>query len=254
VSASDKGLYTAVSAAGGVNPVIAKISADVYYRIPLSSDPGILWNSTCIDFGITGSSTPVDYSAAGFINIEPIAFFNLKLSAAAQKFHTAAGYGYQKLNSPDSDYSSSSLSDIDGESKTAYKYSAEPALKFKYSRIILTNTFMLNYIKVSTPDQYYYEPYSDTVHKRKDWNYAHSTNLLFEINSSLIAGVNNYFNKTESTDCQSNRIAGLILFNTKCSNNDEITFGALAGSYTENRNYKGELYAAVFTVYTIKPY
>lgn len=252
VSAANKGLYTAAGAAGGTNPVIGRISADVYYRIPLSSDPGILWNSTCLDLGMNGSITPVDYNASGYVNIEPVAFFNLKLTATIQQYHTLAGYGYQEMESPDSDYSPEALSDIDGKSKTACKYSAEPTLKFRYSRFIFTDTFTVNHIIVSTSDRYYYEPYSDTVHKKNDWNYANSATLLYEVNNHLLAGVNNYYNKTESTGCRSNRIAAIVLYSPETDNSEKINIGALAGTYSENKNYKNDLYAVVFAVYTMK--
>jgi hypothetical protein len=251
-SAADEGLFTSAGAAGGTNPVIGRISADVYYRIPLSSDSGILWNSTCLDLGMNGSMTPVDYNASGYLNIEPIAFFNLKLTTTIQQYHTLAGYGYQEMKSPDSDYSLETLSDIKGESKTACKYSAEPTMKFSFSRFIFADTFTVNHIIVSTSDRYYYEPYSDTVHERDDWNYANSASLLYEVNNHLLAGVNNYYNKTESTGYRSNRIAAIVMYSSETENSDKINIGFLAGTYTENKNYKNDLYAVVFAVYTIK--
>lgn len=252
VSAADKGLFTSAGAVAGINPVIGRISADIYYRIPLSSDPGILWNSTCLDLGMNGSITPVDYNASGYINIEPIAFFNLKFTAAVQQYHTLAGYGYQKMESPDSDYSPDALSDIEGESKTACKYSAEATLKFRYNRFIFADTFTLNHIIVSASDRYYYEPYSDSIHEKDDWNYANSTSLLYEVNNRLLAGINNYYNRTESTDCRSNRIAAIVLYSPETENSDKINLGVLAGTYTENKNYKNDIYAVVFAVYTMK--
>lgn len=251
--AAERGFYASASAAGGVNPKSADISAEVYYKIPLSSDPGILRESTCIDFGFSGEATPADYNSSCFINIEPIAFFSLKLSATIEKFYTSLNYGYRQLASLKSDYSASALSDIDTESKTAYKYSAEPALKIKYRRIIATDSFTLNHVRVLTSDDYYYDPHSDTPHKKNDWDYSNSTSILFSVNSHILAGVNNCYSRTASADSGSDRIAGIALISPGQENSGSLTIGTLAGSYTKNRNYKGDLFCAVFAEYTFKP-
>lgn len=252
VFSAERGSYTDISAGGGINPLAGQASVSLYYKIPLSSDPGILWNSTCVDLGISGSFSPGDCTASAFLEVEPVAFFNLKLSGTVQRYYPELGYGYQRLESAKSDYSSSALSDIDRESKNAYKLCAQPTLKFRYERVIFTDTFTLNYINTLTSDRYYYEPYSDTAHARKDRDYANSATLLYSFSSSVLAGLNSYCNKTVSTGCRSSRIAAIALFSPERNNHDGITFGALAGSYTENRNYKGELYAAAFAAYTMK--
>lgn len=252
VHAAERGFYVSGTAAAGINPIISSASADIFYRIPLSSDPGPLWNSTSIDLGFDGSVTPVDYNVATFINIEPVAVFNLKLTASLQRYYTAAGYGYYRMESPDSDYSYSAQSDIEGESKTAYKFSAEPTLKFRYGRVIFGNTFTFNYINTQTNDEYYYEPYSDSIHKSEDTDYSNSTSLLFEVRSGLLAGVNNFYSRTGSVDCTSNRVSGIIIWTPAIEYEGEITLGALAGSYNENRNYKGDLFALAFVTYKMK--
>lgn len=252
VYAAERGVYTAVSAAGGINPAVARISAEAWYRIPLFSNPGVLWNTSCIDFGLVGSTTPVDYSGSLFFNIEPIAIFNLKLTAGAQRYHTALGYGYQGVDSPDAEYSSSALEKIDGESKAAYKFSAEPTLKFRYGNVIFANTFTLNYINTQTDDEYYYEPYSDSIHKRKDRDYSNSTVLLYEMTGRLLAGVQSFYSRTGSVDCTSNRIAGIVIWKPESGISERISIGAMAGSYMENKNYKGGIFALAFVSYTMK--
>ncbi len=252
VHGAERGFYATGSAAAGINPIISSISADIFYRIPLSSDPGPLWNTTRIDLGVTGGVTPVDYSGSFFFNIEPVAVFNLKFKATAQKYNTALGYGYYRMESDDSDYSSSARTDITAESKTAYKFSVEPVFKIKYSSIIFTNTYTFNYINTRTDDEYYYEPYSDSIHKRKDTDYSNSTSLLYEIRSGLLAGVNNFYSRTGSVDCTSNRVSGILIWTPDADYAGKITIGALAGSYTENRHYEGELFSLVFVSYTEK--
>ncbi|HPJ43006.1 MAG TPA: hypothetical protein P5120_05165 [Spirochaetota bacterium] len=251
-SAAERGFYSSVSAAGGINPYAASVSADMFYRLPLFSDTGDMWNTSCIDLGLNGTVTPADYSGSVFLNIEPVAVFNIKFTATAQRYYTGLGYGYNRMESPDSDYSSSARDDIDNESRTAYKYSAEPALKFKYSRTVFVNKFTLNYIDTRTGDEYYYEPYSDSIHKRKDYDYSNSTNLLFEVNRNFYAGFNNFYSRTKSVDCSSNRVAGIIIFNPELQGNEKVSIGAMAGTYTANNNYRGDLFAAVFASVSMK--
>lgn len=250
--AVERGIYTAVSAAGGINPSVAKVSADVFYRMPLFSDPGVLWNTSCIDLGLGCSTTPVDYSGSLFFNIEPIAIFNLKLSAGVQRYYTVLGYGYQGVDSPDAEYSPSAREEIDGERKTAYKFSAEPTLKFRAGKVIFANTFVLNYINMQAEDEYYYEPYSDLIHKRKDRDYSNSTVFLYEITGGLLAGVQNFYSRTGSVDCTSNRIAGIVIWKPEYGSPGRISIGAMGGSYTENKNYKGDLFALVFVSFNMK--
>ncbi len=250
--AAERGFYSSASAAGGINPSAARVSAGVLYRFPLFSDKGELWNTSCIDLGLGGIVTPADYSGSVFINIEPVAVFSLKLTASAQRYYTGAGYGYNRMESPDSDYSSSARDEIDNGTKTAYKYSAEPAFKFKYSKIIFVNTFTFNYIDTKTGDKYYYEPYSDSIHKRKDYDYSNSTNILFEIKRNFLAGFNNYYSRTESVECSSNRVAGIIIYNPELQGYDIVSIGGMAGSYTVNNNYRGELFPAVFASIRMK--
>ncbi len=251
-TAAERGFYSSASAAGGINPSAAKLSAEVLYRLPLFSDTGELWNTSCIDLGLEGSVTPADYSGSMFINVEPVAVFNLKFTASVQRYYTGFGYGYNRMDSPDSDYSSSARDDIDKEKKTAYKYSAEPTFKFKYSRIIFVNKFALNYIDTKTGDKYYYEPYSDSIHKRKDYDYSNSTSILFEVKRNYFAGFNNYYSRTESVECSSNRVAGILIFNPELQGCDNVSIGGMAGSYTVNNNYRGDLFAAVFASIRMK--
>jgi len=252
IYAAERGIYSAVSAAGGINPTIARVSAEAWYRFPLFSDPGVLWNTSCIDLGLGGSTTPVDYNGSLFFNIEPIAIFNLKFTAGVQRYHRVLGYGYQGVDSPDAQYSPSARENIDGESKTAFKFSAEPTVKFRYGSVIFANTFAFNYINTQTDDEYYYEPYSDSIHKRKDRDYSNSSVLLYEIAGGLLAGVQNFYSRTGSVHCTSNRIAGIVIWKPETGSSDRLSIGAMAGSYTENKNYKGELFALAFVSYTMK--
>jgi hypothetical protein len=243
--AAKQGVYVHTSAAGGYNPATAQLSASVFYRLPFSSDTAPLWNETKTDFGITGSITPVDYSGTAFVTFEPLAIFSLKMSGACQRYYASLGYGYRKVESPDSEYSNSALSHVTAESKTAFRFSAEPTLRYKYERFIVTNTFSYTYIEVKSGDPYYYEPYSDTIHKKKDHNYANSASLLFVINDHFIAGVNDYYQKVPSTQYRSNRIASVFVYSKK-NGESELSLALLAGSFTENKYYKGKLFTAFY--------
>jgi hypothetical protein len=250
VSAAQKGFYMDTSVAGGYNPAAARITASMFYRLPLSADTAPLWYGTKTDLGITGSVTPVDYSGSVFLIFEPLAIFSLKMSGAYHRYYTTFGYGYRKVEGPDSPYSEKALSHIDPETNTAYKFVAEPTFRYKYERLIVVNTFSYTHINVKNDDHFYYEPYSNTIHKKNDYDYADSASFLFIINDYLSVGVNDYYQKVPSTDYQSNRIASLFVFTQKKGEN-ELVAVFFAGSYTENRYYRGKLFAAFYIGKTI---
>jgi hypothetical protein len=237
--AAKKGLYMDVSAAGGINPLAGRASASLFYRLPLSSDSSPLFNGTKTDLGITGSATPADYSGTGYVYFEPLAIFGLRLSGTYRRYYTAFGYGYKPVSGPDASYSSKAMSDIDDKSRTSFVFAAEPTLRLKYERLIAVNTITFTSTRVKNGDPYYYESYSDTIHEKNDKDYANSASLLFEVNSSFLAGVNDYYQKVSSTGYHSNRIASVFIYNGKDGEN-ELTAVFMAGSYTENRNYKGK--------------
>lgn len=56
------------------------------YKIPLIQQPGILWDSTNITFGASDFYGFVNNSAAAFVEITPIAFFKLQVSAGYDLF------------------------------------------------------------------------------------------------------------------------------------------------------------------------
>src|SRR5271157_3433322 len=127
------------------DPLGAQFVSQLYYRLPLVKSEGILWESTKIDMGLINNLSP-GYDLAGvFVDIAPIAFFDLALSAQFAGYFSALGFGFTDLSGYDAPFDTASIAQITQRNAAGYVLKAAPTLKFALGPFAALDVFNSTY-------------------------------------------------------------------------------------------------------------
>jgi len=239
-----KGLYLDQNLQAGYNPVGAQLVTKLYYRLPLPEGEGILWESAKIDVGLANSLSPAYDFVGAFVDIEPIAIFDLELKAQRAVYFDALGYGFQDLGGYGSDFSASALSDLPDGNSAGWILSAAPTLKMAVGRLAFSNTLHVNYFDVGDGHGYFYETYGNCVLAKRDLELFNDAYLLWSFvrskDRSVMAGLNESILGVPNSGYRSQILEAVGVLSDKLS--DRLSFyGALtAGIYLEDENFRGK--------------
>lgn len=156
-----RGLYVDQSLQAAYNPVGLQLGTKLFYRLPLIQKEGLLWESTKIDVGIKNNLSPAFDFVGPFIDIEPIAIFDLALSAQFTGYYSALGFGFRDLAGYDAPFSTSALDAVPSRNAGGYLLSAAPTLKFAVGRFAFSDTLHMNYFNVDGAEGYFYETFAN---------------------------------------------------------------------------------------------
>ena len=204
------GIYNYNSLGGGYNPLGVLLDNRLYMRLPLSSKPGVLWESTKLDIGLQSSWTPADEMIGLRITLEPIAIFSLTGTIGFYGMYNIFGYGLYPFSSGNEHYGPALPQNIDPQSAAGAWYSLSPELKLKAAHIIFVNTVTADYVSLNRTG-YYLEVRNFTLRKTRDIDLINDANLLFEFNKNLLAGCVYHYLSIFGTGINSHRISTLAI-------------------------------------------
>ncbi len=226
------------------NPLGVQLVTKLFYRIPLVRRPGILWESTKIELGIQNNLSPAFDYAGAYVNIEPIALFNLTLTAQAVAYYTALGYGLYPLSGYGAGYDSSALDSVTAKNGTGLLLSAAPTIKAAVGPIAVLDTGSLTWFRANGGTGYFYEIAGDTVLAGSDIEIGNQAYVLATVFPGLRFGINDGVLYVPASGYVSHRLSAIGVYSASLSKKFAVYGALVAGTFLTDRNYQYKLYLA----------
>jgi hypothetical protein len=238
--AAVQGLYIDQNLQAAYNPVGLQLGTKLFYRLPLVKKEGILWESTKIDAGITNSLSPAYDFVGPFIDIEPIAVFDLALSAQLAGYYSGLGFGFRDLSGYDAGFDSSALDSIPERNAGGYFLSAAPTLKFAVGRFAFSDTLHMSYFNVDGGQGYFYETVANCALAKSGFELYNDAYALIKFDSGLMLGVNDSILQIPASGYCSHTIQAVGVYTVALSSKLSLYAALTAGTYLEDRYYQFE--------------
>ncbi|MCP4606351.1 MAG: hypothetical protein GY847_38540 [Proteobacteria bacterium] len=234
------------------------LNARYYY---MNSD-SLLWKNNYIGGGIGDSLSPATNTIAAFIEVEPIAIFNLRLEYGFLQYF---GFFTCMLQFPDknSDYSNEELSrksdDNEAVPALGHNFTIKPTLKLMFWRIIALNVATVEWF-IMHKDDYFYLPAHDTLAKTTDNVFTNAAFLGFIIwekseDQRVVLGARHLYMRVTSTGIDRHALQGVAawmiypkLWIFEKPKLVVVGGGYLSDRYREHDGYLGGAFVAEFTL------
>ena len=238
---AERGIFSDNSFGASFNPLGVLLENSISARLPLSSRPGMLWESARFEAGLQSSWTPADEIFGLRVYYEPVAFFSLTGTAGAYGMYNTLGYGLYPFSSARDPYGPGLPKDVSPQSAGGTWCSLSPELKLKAGHCILVNTVTANFISLGGPG-FYLEVRSFALHKNRDADLADNVNLLYEFDKRLLAGcVYRYF-EVFGARIESHRVNALAVGLFPSSRFGNAFAAATAGYYVADPAFAHSAY------------
>ena len=239
---AQKGFYLEQSIQASYNPLGLQFFTQAYYRFPLIDKEGILWESTKIDIGLQNNLSPAYDMLGAYIDIEPIAIFDLALTAQAIGFYDVLGFGFYSLAGYDAGFSDDSLASLPAKNTLGYTLSATPTFKIAFGPIALADSFSLAYFSVDDASGYFLERINNCVLAKQDVELTNNAYLLATIVPGVLAGLNDFLLVVPRSGYLSHRIVAMGIYTTKFT--PRLSFNAVlqVGTFLADAYYQYTLY------------
>jgi hypothetical protein len=229
---------------GSLNPLGIQAVTKVYYRLPFIREEGMLWESTKVEVGIQNSLSPAYDMLGAYIDIAPIAIFDLALSAQAIGCFNGLGFGFYSLSGYGAAYDGDSLKALSSKNTFGYLLTAAPTLKFAWGPLVMLDTFSLTYFSIDDGVGYFYERIGNVVLAKNDIELQNQAYLLYTIIPGVLAGLNDTVLIVPASGYLSHRLSAMGIYSTKLT--EAIAFNAvlMLGTYFTDRYNQYMLYVA----------
>jgi len=235
-----KGLYLDQNVQAGYNPIGVQLGTKFFYRIPLIEKEGILWESTKIDVGVKNSLSPAYDMFGAFVDIEPIAVFDLALSAQAIGYFDALGYGFRDMADYDAAFDDAALEAVPDRSAFGVLLTAAPTLKAAVGPFAVMDTLYLNYFNVDGGEGYFLEAFGNCVLKKQDVELFNDAYALYTFDFGLMAGLNDSILYVPGSGYISHCLQAVGVYSKALSDTLSLYAALTAGAYIEDRYYEGK--------------
>jgi hypothetical protein len=202
-------------AARGAPRLGAADTVELNYHYYYSGSDSILFRNNHLGLGLTDSLSPATNYVGAFIEIEPVAVFNLRLQYEYVQYF---GVLVATLIFPDKDsnYSDSIQEDKEAESATGHHFSIWPTFQIQYDRFVALNMLGFEWW-VMNKDDYFYEPSNDTLMKTNEYFFINTVIAGFEVwkrdeNRRVILGTRYTHFRVDSTDRIRKQLDGVMIW------------------------------------------
>jgi hypothetical protein len=173
--------------AGQINPLGSEQHLLASLCVPLIKTPGILFDYTHFEVGLSNYLSPTYDHQGGFISISPLSFLKLRVEAAGLYIWTIPvdGAGHFSFPGYNSDFSEdtrpSSRAGTAGGAVVGLSATLQGAAPLpKGLKILITDTFLAEYWVVGDKE-YYYNLRRDAILAQTDWVAKNSGAVLLEV-------------------------------------------------------------------------
>jgi hypothetical protein len=209
---------------------------NAYKRWKLWDRDDVLFKTAHFDAGLADEWTPVYNHVGGYLELEPIAVLKLRVDAYQMTYYRVpidASYGYLYYPAGESDprrlpYSESARQKRDqlpATTTTGWRVKGNAELRLMVDRVALLQSVDVNRLTVKprgTPNEdYWYEPFSDSIHRTTDVDVTYFALLLYQLRSPATEGQNLMIGPTykhlwvRGTGFNNDRLGVTILFEPK---------------------------------------
>jgi hypothetical protein len=230
-----QGFYADQNLQASYNNLGLQFGTELFYRIPLSKEKGILWESTKIDVGLANSVSPAYDFVGPFIDIEPIAIFDIALKAQFTGYYSALGYGFHDLAGYGSAFDLSAQASLPSKNTTGYELSAAPTLKFAFGRFAFSNTLHINYFNVDGGRGYFYEAIANCALAKSDVELYNDAYALYLAGKGILVGLNDSILDIPSSGYRSHTLQAVGALTRPLSDKLSLYAALAAGVYLEDR-------------------
>jgi hypothetical protein len=235
-----RGFYLDQNLQASYNQLGLQLGTKLLYRMPLVEKEGRLWESTKIDVGIANSLSPAYDFVGAYLDIEPIAIFDLAFTAQFAGYYDGLGYGFHDLAGYGAPFDSTALSSLPSKNTTGYFLSAAPTLKFAFGPFAFANTLHITYFDVDGGTGYFYETYANCVLAKSDTELYNDAYALLRVASGIMVGLNDSILFVPSSGYRSHAIQAVGVFSRNLSQRLAFYAALTAGTYLEDRYYRYE--------------
>ncbi|MDA8427551.1 MAG: hypothetical protein M0Z80_15600 [Treponema sp.] len=228
----------------GAYPGGLQSSTKLYYRIPLSESGDVLWKTTKIDLGLANALSPAFDFLGAFVDIEPIAFFDIALTAQTQGYFRALGYGFHDMAGYQSAFDASTLEALPSKNALGYCLQAAPTLKVALGRIAASDTFTISYFSVDDGRGYFYEAEANCILAKKGVELSNQAYLLFAVREGFMLGLNDSLLRVPSSGYESHLVHAVAVFDSAIGKGMSLYFAMLTGLYVEDRYFDRQVHLA----------
>jgi hypothetical protein len=226
------------------NPLGVQLVTKVYYRLPFIQQEGVLWESTKVEIGVQNNFSPAYDMIGAYIDIAPIAIFDLALSAQAIGYFNGLGFGFYDLGGYGAAFDGDSLKALPSKNSTGWLLSAAPTLKVAWEWLAAVDTFSLSYFNVDSGTGYFYERVGNVVLAKNDIELQNQAYLLATIVPGVLAGLNDAVVYVPASGYVSHRLSAIGIYTTKLSDMVSLNAVLMLGTYFTDRYYQYTLYVA----------
>jgi hypothetical protein len=239
---AQKGFFLEQSIQASYNPLGLQFLTQAYYRIPLVNKEGMLWESTKIDLGLQSNLSPAYYMIGAYIDIEPIAVFDLALTAQAIGFYSALGFGFYSLPGYGAGFDDPSLNLLTPKNTLGYTLSATPTFKIAFGPVAVVDSFGATYFSVDDGSGFFYERVNGAVLAKNDYELTNNAYLLFTIVPGVLVGANDFILIVPNSGYLSHRIVAMGIYSSSFT--PRLSFNAVlqVGSFLADKYNIGVIY------------
>jgi len=236
------GFYIDQSVQASNIPLGVQLVTQFSYRVPLMKSAGILWESTKIDFGVINTLSPAYELAGVFVDVEPIAFFDLALTAQFTGYFNSLGFGLVDLPGYAAAFDNASLSGLTQSNAAGYMLVAAPTLKVAFGPFAALDTFSATYFHVGDGNGYFFERIANCALSKSDYELSNQLYGLVTIVPGLRAGLNDSVLIVPASGYLSHRVAGVGVFTKKLTEKLSLYSALMLGTFLADRYNQYTLY------------
>jgi hypothetical protein len=246
------GFYLDQNVQASYDPLGLQFVTRFYYRIPLVKKEGILWESTKIDVGVQNNLSPAYDMIGGYVDIAPIAVFDVAFTAQAIVFYDFLGFGFYTLSGYSAPFDSAALDALTATNTAGYSVSATPTVKIAAGPIVAVDSFSMTFFSVDNGTGFFYERINNCVLAKQDTELVNQAYLLASVTSGVLVGLNDTYLLVPGSGYVSHRLAAMGIYTTRVSPRLSLNALVQVGTYFLDRYYQYIVYVAGQVGITLK--
>jgi hypothetical protein len=226
------------------NPLGLQFVTRAYYRLPLIQKEGILWESTKIDVGLQNNLSPAYDMIGGYIDIAPIAIFDIAFTAQAIGYYDLLSFGFYTLSGYSSPFDSASLSALTPKNTAGYTVSVTPTVKIAVGPVAALDSFSVSYFSVDDGSGFFYERINNCVLAKQDTELVNNAYLLATVAPGVLVGLNDFLLIVPASGYLSHRIVAMGIYSTRLSPGLSLNAVLQLGTFLADQYYQYAVYVA----------
>jgi hypothetical protein len=227
----EKGWSFSQGLGGSYNGLGVILDTSVFYTIPLSDSTNILWETMKFEIGVDNSLTPTDERLSLYMNIEPIAIFDLGVNIGFIGMYKLFGFGFTDVGNYRSLLSDAVVLDLPQDDKGGLFLQLSPEFKVQFGPVILVDCLDYIYMNVGDDDSYYNNRNEGIVLKYADNFYINNIYAIYDFSNGFYAGMNYNDQWNPTTALGTRYIAVLGAYEWKLNPHSKLSFNLLLGRY-----------------------